>query len=138
MTVQPIGMHEDAILLYMAPAKSASLCTEDQFRAALAPYRERPWIWIFDGGGMTTRHYANIGFCKSMYKILDTEHKQSLRAVWILNLNSWLRGVIQLFPASKPTLCLPRERLEMFVEMQRKGLSSSTIDTLISALQPTA
>jgi hypothetical protein len=134
MTVQPIGTHEGAVLLYMAPAKSASLCTEDQFRAALASYRERPWIWIFDGGGCGAA-VANIGFCKSMYKILDTEHKQSLQAVWILNLNSWLRGVIQLFPASKPTLCLPKERLEMFVEMQRKGLSSSVIDILIGALQ---
>lgn len=83
---------------------------------------------------MTPCKYANMAFCKQMYKILDTEHKQSLQSVWILNLNAWLRGVIQMFPASKPVLCLPKDRLEIFVTMQRRGVSPAVTDMLIAAL----
>lgn len=139
--LQAIGEFEGATLLYTAPAKTDDLRTEEQFRAfrtLLEPYRSRPWIWIFDGGGMTARHYANMTFCKQMYKILDTEHKQSLQGVWILNLNTWLRSVIQIFPASKPVTWLPAERLELFVTMQRKGVSSRIVDILLAALNPSS
>jgi len=132
-----LGVHEGTTLLYTAPAKADELTTEEQFegfRALLAPYMGRPWIWVFDGGGMTTRHYTNLAFCKRMYALITTEHKQSLQSVWFLNMNPWLRGVLQIFPVSKPLVQLPTERLEMFVTMQRKGLPAPVIDTLLAAL----
>jgi hypothetical protein len=130
-----LGVHEGSTLLYTAPAKADELTTKEQlegFRALLAPYIAKPWIWIFDGGGMTVRHYTNLNFCTRMYSLITTEHNRSLQSVWFLNMNPWLRGVLQIFPISKPIVQLPTERLEMFVSMQRKGVPSSVIDTLIS------
>lgn len=129
-----LGTHDSATLLYTAPARADHIRTEEQFqgfKTLLDPYRNRPWIWIFDGAGMNMSHIADLGFCKRMYKLLHEEHRESLRAVWMLNTNRLLQGIVQLFPATKPVHVLPSDRLELLVTMQNAGVATATLDRLL-------
>lgn len=137
--LQSIGEHEGCVLLYTAPARVTDTVTDEHFKIfckLVEPYRNRPWIWVLDGAKMGPKHYTNISYCKKLYLLLAKEHKESLKGVWVLNLNAWIRGMIKLFPTAKPVSCLPTDRLELFVTMQHKGVSSRIVDVLLNALHP--
>lgn len=131
-----MGQHKGADVIYTAPAQADLITTDEhfaEFKTHMDPYQQRPWIWIFDCRGMTSAHYTNIRFCRALYKVLTTEHKESLQAVWILNINTWMRAVLSLFHLTKVSV-LPAERLELFVTMQRAGLADGLIDELLNLL----
>ena len=128
-----IGQHEAADIMYTAPAQ-ADLITADEhfagFKARMDPYRTRKWIWILDCRGMTSAHFMTLHLCRTLYKVLTTEHVESLQAVWVLNINPWVRAMLSLFHLTKVSV-LPTERLELFVTMQRIGLAHDMIDRLL-------
>lgn len=133
-----IGVHGDGrtAVLYTSPANADPITTDADiagFKSLLDSYRDQPWIWVFDCRGMTLAHYTNMRFCRALHHILTTEHSSSLQAVWILNINTWLRGVLGFFPMNKAVV-LPAERLELFVEMQRVGTPSALVDRLLQAV----
>jgi len=137
-----IGEHNGATLIYTNPSRADILRSDTDiagFRSCFAPYQSRPWIWVVDCAGMTAAHVANQRFMRAIYTMIETEHATSLQHVWLLNMNMIMRAVLQMFPAKRLTV-LPRERLEIFVSLQRAGYSHAVVDlflTIAGALPPT-
>jgi hypothetical protein len=129
-----IGEHNGAVLIYTCPSR-VDIPNSDTdiagFRACFAPYMARPWIWIVDCAGMTAVHVANQRFVRAIYNMIETEHATSLQHVWLLNMNSIMRAVLHMFPAKRLTV-LPRDRLEIFVALQRAGYSHATVDLFLA------
>lgn len=131
-----IGEHQGAAILYTNPARADPIRGDAGFagfKALLEPYRTRPWIWLFDCRGMTAAHALNVEFVKRLSRTLDSEHAGSLQRVWILNMNSWLRGILALFSSQK-VRALTTDRLETLVTLQKEQYSHRTIDVFLSIL----
>ena len=133
-----IGIHADGrtSVLYTAPAEADIVTTDADlagFKSLMDPYRASPWIWVFDCRGMKMAHYTNMRFCRALHHILTTEHSTSLQAVWILNINTWLRGVLGFFPLNK-AIILPSERLELFIQMKKAGVPDTLVNQLLDAI----
>lgn len=131
-----IGEHQGATVIYTNPARADPIRGDAAFagfKSLLDPYRSRPWIWVFDCRGMTASHALNLDFVKRLSRTLESEHATSLQRVWILNMNTWIRGILQLFPTQK-VRSLSSERLETLVTLQQERYSHSMIDTLLSIL----
>lgn len=131
-----IGEHQGATVIYTNPARADPIRGDAGFagfKALLDPYRTRPWIWLFDCRGMTATHALNMDFVKRLSRTLDSEHAGSLQRVWILNMNSWLRGILTLFPSQK-VRTLTSDRLETLVTLQQEQYSHRVIDAVLSIL----
>jgi hypothetical protein len=130
-----IGDHHGAAVIYTNPARADPIRGDAAFagfKSLLDRYRTRPWVWVFDCRGMTAAHALNLDFVRRLSRTLDSEHGTSLQRVWILNMNAWLRGILQLFPTKK-VQSLGSDRLEAFVILQKEGYPHSVIDTIIHA-----
>jgi hypothetical protein len=131
-----IGEHQGSTLIYTNPARADPIRGDAAFvgfKSLLDPYRNRPWIWVFDCRGMSVAHALNLDFVRRLSRTLDSEHAASLQHVWILNMNSWLRGILQLFPSQK-VRSLPSDRLETLVTLQNEHYSHALIDTFLTIL----
>ena len=131
-----IGEHKGGTVVYTNPARADPIRGEAGFagfKSLLDPYRSRPWVWVFDCRGMTAAHALNLDFVRRLSRVLDSEHAGSLQRVWILNMNSWIRGILQLFPTHK-VRTLGSDRLEALVTLQQEGYSHAVIDTVIAIL----
>lgn len=128
-------------MMYTAPARGDSIRTDAEFagfRMLLEPFRARPWIWVFDCRGMTAKHFMNTAFIKRMGSLLESDHAASLRAVWILNPNTWIRAALSLFGSGDKAQLLPTERLELFVRLQKVGCSHALVDRFLAVIAPSA
>jgi hypothetical protein len=131
------GTHKGVPLYYTSPAAAALIKSDADFagfKALLDPLKTKPWIWIFDCRGMKTEHYMNINFVRKMAHTIEHEHATSLQAVWVLNMDSWMRKMATLF-GRKKIVPLPTERLELFVHMQKEGCPHDVVDRMIVAIQ---
>lgn len=54
------------------------------------------WIWIFDCGGMTTRHFTSIDFMKRLVGSLSNEHADLLNEIWIVNPTMLMRAAVAI------------------------------------------
>jgi hypothetical protein len=135
----PLGStNKGAVVMYTNPARADPVRGESGFagfKSLLDPYRVRPWVWVFDCRGMTAAHALNIDFVRRLSRVLESEHADSLQRVWILNMNSWIRGILQMFPTKK-VRSLPNDRLEVLVTLQQEGYSHASIDHILSILLP--
>ena len=133
----PMGStNKGAAVMYTNPARADPIRGESGFagfKSLLDPYRTRAWVWVFDCRGMTATHALNIDFVRRLSRALESEHVDSLQRVWILNMNSWIRGILQLFPTHK-VRSLPNDRLEVLVTLQQEGYSHAIIDQILSIL----
>jgi hypothetical protein len=133
----PLGTTNKGVdVIYTNPARADPIRGETGFagfKSLLDPYRSRPWVWIFDCRGMTATHALNIDFVRRLSRVLESEHADSLQRVWILNMNSWIRGILQLFPTHK-VRALSNDRLEVLVTLQQEGHSHTTIDQVLAII----
>jgi hypothetical protein len=131
-----IGEHQGATVIYTNPARADPIRGDAAFagfKSLLDPYRSRPWIWVFDCRGMTAAHALNLDFVRRLSRALDSEHAASLQRVWILNINTWIRGILQVFPTQK-VRSLSSDRLETLVTLQQERYSHTMIDALLAIL----
>lgn len=131
------GTYKDIPLYYTAPATVPSIKTDAEFagfKALLDPLQTKPWIWVFDCRGMKAEHYLNISFVKKMAHTIEHDHNHSLQAVWVLNMDAWMRKMAALF-GRKKVVPLPTDRLELLVKMQQEGCPEEVIDRLLTALK---
>lgn len=123
-SVTLVGDHH----LFMAPARAKeSIDTEEEFRVFsehLAPFKTKPWTWIFDCRDMTFSHYTNTLFIRCMTHLLSTEHDQRLQEIWVLNPGYLVGGVLAIVQAlsadrlvQKVKLC-KTDRLELLNQLK--------------------
>jgi hypothetical protein len=129
--------NKGASVIYTNPARADPIRGEaafQGFKSLLDPYRSRPWVWVFDCRGMTAAHALNIDFVRRLSRVLESEHTESLQRVWILNMNNWIRGILQIFPTQK-VRALPNDRLEVLVTLQQEGYTHETIDQVLTIIR---
>lgn len=130
LSVNIVGEHNGATLIYSSPSKT----TDTEFRASLVPYKARPWIWIVD---CTRANVSNITLIQSLHRIIEVEHAASLQHVWLVNMNALVRPLLQMFPTQRVSV-LPRDRLEIFVLLQRAGFSHTNVDLFLAIVDSAA
>jgi hypothetical protein len=54
------------------------------------------WVWVFDCGGMTNRHYTSIDFMTRLVGSLSNDHANFLNEIWVINPNMWMRAAVAL------------------------------------------
>lgn len=129
MRMEHIGDHQGVPILY------GSIAGTDG-RLDLSSVRGRPWIWVLDCHGMTARQCLDVSAIRAIGTQIEREHAATLRGVWILNPNSWIRAAVGLFGSAKVTM-LPSDRLELFVHLQRAGITHATVDRFLAAVRAT-
>jgi hypothetical protein len=99
----PFGIQGDTTLVYTAPA----LTVEKETVQTLSNHKKHldtmngPWVWIIDFANMETKHYTSLGLTRGLIKILNADHYEKLKGIYLVNPNFWLRSVI---PVTKPLL----------------------------------
>jgi hypothetical protein len=99
----PFGIQEDTTLVYTAPA----LTVEKETAQTLGNHKKYldtmngPWVWIIDFASMEAKHYTSLGLTQSLIRLLNAEHSDKLKGIYLINPNFWLRSVI---PVTKPLL----------------------------------
>jgi hypothetical protein len=131
------GIHNDKQLFYTTAVteKSAKTASEfDEFKRLMDPLVKKPWIWIFDCKNMKAVDFTNVGFIYQMKAMIEANHSTSLKAIWILNINGWMRSTLALFGPVIVQI-LPTERLEMLVYLQHSGYAPSLTDALLRTIK---
>lgn len=54
------------------------------------------WIWVFNCTNMRTHHHTPLKFMQLLVKSLSAEHGDSLKEIWFVNPNVWIKTTIQL------------------------------------------
>ena len=129
-----LGDLEGIPIVYTSLARTDTIQTEIEFaafRALLEPYQKRQWIWALDCRGMSAKQLLNTAFIKRIGGLIEADHTKSLRAVWILNPNTWIRTVLSLFGTNGKATLLPTERLELFVSLHKAGCAHTLIDRFL-------
>jgi hypothetical protein len=99
----PFGIQGDTTLVYTAPALTVELETP----YTILNHKKHldtmtgPWIWIIDFANMEPQHYTSLNLTYELIKMLNANHKDKLKGIYLVNPNIWLRSVI---PVMKPML----------------------------------
>jgi hypothetical protein len=124
---------------YTNPSKSSELIDSKEkftyFKQHLDKAKERgSWIWIFDCAGMRSEHYCSLEFMRNLMKEVSEEHMTSLKAIWVIHPNTWMRSTIQLVkPFFKTEIMnkvnvLEETKLSLLDTLQKMEVPSSAIE----------
>jgi len=129
-----IGTVNDTLLIYSSPAKSSDFNEDgtklENIRCHIEEYK-RPWIWIFDGGGMGFQHYTDLSFNMGLLNILS--NNKYIQGVWITRSNMWLRTSISFVqtissaPIFKKIKYMDGNILEIHDAFRKEGLETHSI-----------
>lgn len=118
----PFGLQGDVTLVYTSPALSTDFVeTPDTIlhhKAHLDTIRG-PWLWIIDFAKMDVKHYISISLTQKLATLLNTEHSQNLKGIYLVNPNFWLRNTIKL---AKTVLTSDLERKVKLIHSDGTGL----------------
>ena len=78
-----------------------------------------PWIWIIDFAKMDAKHYISMGLTHKLATLLTKEHSQTLKAIYLINPNFWLRNTIKL---AKTVLTSDLERKVTLIDSDGTGM----------------
>jgi len=95
------GQKNDVAYWYTAPGDAEETIDNiekyEGLKIHISATREDPyWIWVFNCTDMNTHHNTPLKFMQLLVKSLSTEHKDSLKEVWFVNPNVWIRTTIQV------------------------------------------
>jgi hypothetical protein len=130
------GVHNGQRIYYTSTTSTGTADDFDGFKALIdrESLLQKSWIWVFDCHGMKTTDYTNVGFVHRMKHMIEVEHAKSLKAVWILNINGWMRSMLALFGPTKVQV-LPADRLEMLVQLQKAACPVPLVDSLLRTIR---
>lgn len=126
---------------YTNPTKSLELIDSKEkftyFKQHLDKAKERgSWIWVFDCANMRSEHYCSLEFMRNLMKEVSEEHMSSLKAIWIIHPNTWMRSAIQLVkPFFKSEIMnklsvLEGTKLSLLDTLQKLEVPSSAVEWL--------
>jgi len=118
----PFGIQGDLTLVYTAPALSTDLVeTPDTIlhHKAHLDTMKGPWIWIIDFAKMEAKHYISIMLTQKLATILSKEHSQTLKGIYLVNPNFWLRSTIKM---AKTVLTSDLEKKVTLIDSDGAGM----------------
>ena len=131
------GKSDDANLFLTVPARVLDYKESEEkiinFKKHLDTAKGSPWIWVFDCGNMQMKHYSSLNYSRRLAQILANEHDETLKAIWILRPNMWMKGVLKflktIFKAGlfNKVKILEGEKLELYVGLEKEGLTGKPL-----------
>ena len=118
----PFGLQEDLTLVYTSPALSTDLIETPNtilHHKAHFDTMKGPWIWIIDFAKMDAKHYISIGLTQKLAMLLNKEHSQTLKGIYLINPNFWLRNTIKL---AKTVLTSDLEKKVTLIDSNGTGM----------------
>jgi len=138
------GKIGDVFLYYTAPARARDYKESESqlanMKAHLETTKPHQWIMIVDCKGMQLKHMNSVTFSTNLATILVNEYKHTLRAIWVLHANSWVNSILNLFNSifSRDTMSkihlINGDKLELYVRLERNGLSGRPLQWLTTVL----
>jgi hypothetical protein len=129
---------------YTAPARASLAETPDvriaNFKKHLDSAKGRPWVWIFDCGGMEMKHAMSVEHIRRLTAILIEEHADVLQRLVIVRPTIWVQGMVtlmrQLVPAAlgRRLEVVDGGKLEQLVALERIGLHGAPLGWLNGVL----
>ena len=95
------GQKDDMAYWYTAPVDAVETVDSLEKYEALKVHMEivkadAQWIWVFNCTNMRAHHHTPLKFMQLLVKSLSAEHGDSLKEVWFVNPNMWIKTTIQL------------------------------------------
>jgi hypothetical protein len=118
----PFALQGDLTLVYTAPALSTDLVETPHtilHHKAHLDTMKGPWIWIIDFAKMEAKHYISIHLTQKLATLLNKEHSQTLKAIYLVNPNFWLRNTIKL---AKTVLTSDLEKKVTLIDSDGAGM----------------
>ena len=122
---------------YTAPARASLAESPDvriaNFKKHLDMAKGRPWVWIFDCGGMEMKHAMSVEHIRRLTSILIEEHAEVLQRLVIVRPTIWVQGMVtlmrQLVPAAlgRRLEVVDGGKLEQLVALERVGLQGAPL-----------
>ena len=128
-----IGSHDDATVYHTIISRSDPITNDEDFAGLVTLVTAclgKPWIWIIDCQDMGLSHCMHVSYIWQLYNLLHDHHQDSLKRIWIMNVNSWIQIVIGLLESAKVDV-LPMDRLELFLELQKRAVSTALANQLL-------
>ena len=131
----PIGSHNGATVYRTIISRSDPITNDEDFAGLVALMNAclgKPWIWIIDCSEMGMSHCMHISYVWQLYNLLHDHHQDSLQRIWIMNVNSWVQMIMGLLASAKVDV-LPMDRLELFLELQKRAVPTALANQLLFA-----
>jgi hypothetical protein len=137
-----LGTHNGITYFYTSPPRGHDYKetpdTLAYYKAHLDEAKTHKWIWIIDCKEMKAKHYSSPEMSKQMVKYLSTEHRGQLKEIWIINPNTWIRGLVAII---KPFFnkeitdrlqIIPKSGLELYMELETRGMNGYPCRNLVT------
>ena len=122
----PIGAHDGATVYRTIVSRSDPITNDEDFAgltALIDVCHGKPWIWIIDCQDMGLAQCLPLSYVWQLYNLLHNHHQDSLKRIWVMNVNSWVEMVMGILASAKVDV-LPMDRLELFLELQKRRVST--------------
>ena len=139
-----LGTNEGITYFYTSPVRGhdyrETKDTLTYYKSHIDEAKNRKWIWVIDCKEMQTRHYASAEMSKNIVKYLVGEHKGQLQEIWIINPNTWIRGLIAIIKPffSKAVTdklhVLHKSGLELYIDLESRGLKGYPCRNLVTII----
>jgi len=129
----PIGTHTGATVYRTIISRSDPINNDEDFKGLVALINAchgKPWIWIIDCQDMQMSHCLNLSYVWQLYNLLHDHHQDSLQRIWIMNVNSWIQMIMGLLASVKVDV-LPMDRLELFLELQKRRVPTALANQML-------
>jgi hypothetical protein len=95
------GQKDDVAYWYTSPVDAVETVDSLEKYEALKVHMEIvkadvQWIWVFNCTNMRAHHHTPLKFMQLLVKSLSAEHGDSLKEIWFVNPNMWIKTTIQL------------------------------------------
>ncbi len=129
----PIGTYDGATVYRTIISRSDPITNDEDFAGLAALINEcvgKPWIWIIDCQEMALSHCMHISYVWQLYNLLHDHHQDTLKRIWIMNVNSWVHMIMSVLASAKVDV-LPMDRLELFLELQKRAVPTALANQLL-------
>ena len=135
---EPIGTHEGSVVYRSIVARSDPIVTDEDFAGLTSRMNTclgQRWIWVIDFKDMQMSHCLPISYIWQLYHLLHGDHQDWLQRIWIKNVNPWIQMILLLLASAKIDV-LPSDRVELFLELQRRGCPVELSNHLLADALP--
>lgn len=139
-----LGTHQGITYFYTSPVRGhdfkETVATLSYYKSHLEEAKIHKWVWIVDCKEMKSKHYSSPELSRRLVQHLTDEHRNQLQEIWIINPNTWIRGLVAIIKPffSRATTdrlhVLHKSGLELYMELESRGMKGVPCKNLVSLI----